>query len=177
MEPTIIYIIIGAVALAGGVVLGKIIFAKNTTKQIEAAEQHAQNILKEAELRSETIKKEKELEAKEKFVMLKSAYDKDVMQRTQKIVESESRTKAKEQSINQKEANLEKQVKENDAIKETLNRQIEVVNTKRTELEKHQEEHIRKLEKVAGLSAEEAFSFSKIAAAMGPRLINETNSP
>ena len=156
MEPTILYIIIGAVALAGGTVLGKIIFAKSTTKQIEDAEQHAQNILKEAELRSETIKKEKELEAKEKFVMLKSAYDKDVMQRTQKIVESESRTKAKEQSINQKEANLDKQTKENDAVRETLNRQIEVVNTKRTELEKHQEEHIRKLEKVAGLSAEEA---------------------
>ena len=156
MEPTILYIINGAVALAGGTVLGKIIFAKSTTKQIEDAEQHAQNILKEAELRSETIKKEKELEAKEKFVMLKSAYDKDVMQRTQKIVESESRTKAKEQSINQKEANLDKQTKENDAVRETLNRQIEVVNTKRTELEKHQEEHIRKLEKVAGLSAEEA---------------------
>ncbi len=156
MEPTILFIIIGAVALAGGIALGKILFAKNTTKQVEAAEQHAQNILREAELRSETIKKEKELEAKEKFVMLKAAYDKDVMQRNQKMLESESRTKAKEQSINQKEANLDKQTKDNEAIKETLNRQIEVVNTKRTELEKHQEEHIRRLEKVAGLSAEDA---------------------
>ncbi len=51
---------------------------------------------------------------------------------------------------------LEKQLKDNEAIKENLNRQIEVVNIKRTELEKHQEEHIRRLEKVAGLSAEEA---------------------
>jgi ribonuclease Y len=62
----------------------------------------------------------------------------------------------KEQSINQKEQNLDKQIKDNEAIKETLNRQIEVVNVKRTELEKHQEEHIRRLEKVAGLSAEDA---------------------
>jgi ribonuclease Y len=37
-----------------------------------------------------------------------------------------------------------------------LNRQIELVNIKRTELEKHQEEHIRRLEKIAGLTAEEA---------------------
>ncbi len=31
-----------------------------------------------------------------------------------------------------------------------------MVNIKRTELEKHQEEHIRRLEKIAGLSAEDA---------------------
>ncbi len=156
MEPNIISIIVGAAALVIGLVAGKFIFAKNTKKQIEDAESHAQTILKEAELRAETLKKEKELEAKEKFVQMKSAHDRDVMQRNQKIVESESRVKQKEQSINQKEANLDKQVKENEAIKETLNRQIEVVNTKRTELEKHQEEHIRRLEKVAGLSAEDA---------------------
>ncbi|RYY66537.1 MAG: ribonuclease Y, partial [Chitinophagaceae bacterium] len=62
----------------------------------------------------------------------------------------------KEQSLNAKEGNLEKQLKENETIKENLNRQIEVVNIKRTELEKHQEEHIRRLEKVANLTAEDA---------------------
>ena len=42
------------------------------------------------------------------------------------------------------------------AIKDNLNKQLEVVAIKRNELEKHQEEHIRRLEKVAGLSADEA---------------------
>jgi ribonucrease Y len=156
MEPNILSIIIGAVALAAGTVLGKFLFAKNTKKQVAEAQLQAQTIVKEAELRAETLKKERELEAKEKFVQMKSAHDREVMQRNQKINEAESRIKQKEQSINQKESNLEKQVKENESIKETLNRQIEVVNTKRTELEKHQEEHIRRLEKVAGLSAEDA---------------------
>ncbi|MDB5275207.1 MAG: 2,3-cyclic-nucleotide 2-phosphodiesterase [Ferruginibacter sp.] len=156
MESNILSIIIGAAALVIGVVLGKIVFAKNTKKQVEEAEQQAKLILKEAELRAENLKKEKELDAKEKFVQMKAAHDKDVMQRNQKILDSENRIKQKEQGINQKEASLDKQVKENEAIKETLNRQIEVVNTKRSELEKHQEEHIRRLEKVAGLSAEDA---------------------
>ena len=115
-----------------------------------------QNIIKEAELKAENIKKEKQLEAKEKFVQLKSEHDKEALERNRKINESENRIKQKETSIVQKEANLDKQTKENDAIKENLNRQIEVVNQKRTELEKHQEEHIRKLEKIAGLSAEDA---------------------
>ncbi len=156
MEPIIIYIIIGAAALILGTILGKLVFAKNTKKQVEEAEQQAKKIITDGNLQAENLKKEKLLEAKEKFVQLKSDYDRDVMQRNQKIVEGESRIKQKEQSLNQKDQNLEKQIKDNEAIKETLNRQIEVVSIKRTELEKHQEEHIRRLEKVAGLSAEDA---------------------
>ena len=156
MEPVVIYIIIALAALVGGTVLGKLVFSKNTKKQVEDAEQQAQRIITDGNLQAENLKKEKLLEAKEKFVQLKLEHEKDVLQRTQKIVEGENRIKQKEQSLNQKDQNLEKQVKDNDAIKETLNRQIEVVNAKRTELEKHQEEHIRRLEKVAGLTAEDA---------------------
>lgn len=156
MDP-IIYVIISAiVALVVGIIAGKFIFAKDTKKQVEEAELQAQTILKEAELRAETIKKEKQLEAKERFVQLKSEHEREVNDRNRKIGEMENRIKQKEISINQKEASIEKQVKENDAIKENLNRQIELVNQKRTELEKHQEEHIRRLEKVAGLTAEDA---------------------
>ncbi len=156
MESNILSIIIGAIALTAGLFLGKFAFAKNTSKQIEDAENQAKKIITDGQLQAENLKKEKLLEAKEKFVQLKSDYDRDSLQRTQKANEAENRIKQKEQSINQKELNLDKQIKDNDAIKETLNRQIEVVNVKRTELEKHQEEHIRRLEKVAGLSAEDA---------------------
>lgn len=157
MEQTI-PIIIGAISLIVGAIAGKYLFAKNTKKQVEDAERQAQTILKEAELRAETVKKEKQLEAKERFVQLKSEYEKEVNERNRKLGEAENRIKQKEISINQKEAGLDKQTKENDVIKDNLNRQIELVNLKRTELEKHQEEHIRRLEKIAGLSAEEAKS-------------------
>ncbi|BDQ13111.1 ribonuclease Y [Sediminibacterium sp. TEGAF015] len=156
MDPIIYVIISAVVALVVGIIAGKFIFAKDTKKQVEEAELQAQTILKEAELRAETIKKEKQLEAKERFVQLKSEHEREVNDRNRKIGEMENRIKQKEISINQKEASIEKQVKENDAIKENLNRQIELVNQKRTELEKHQEEHIRRLEKVAGLTAEDA---------------------
>ena len=158
MEPNTLTYIIGGIALLVGVVAGKFLFAKNTKKQLEDASAQAQSLIKEAEMRAETIRKEKELDAKEKFVQLKSNHDKEVMERNRKIVESENRIRQKEQSITSKESGLEKQIKENEAIKENLNRQIDVVNLKRTELEKHQEEHIRRLEKIAGLTAEEAKS-------------------
>ena len=158
MDPNIMYLIIGAAALIAGLIAGKLLFAKNTRKKIEEAEFQSQAIIKEAELRSETIRKEKELEAKERFVQMKSAHDKEVFEKNKKINDTENRIRQKEQSINQKEAGMEKQLKENEAIKENLSRQIELVNIKRTELEKHQEEHIRRLEKIANLSAEEAKS-------------------
>ena len=156
MDPNILYAFIGVAAGAIGLIAGKFIFEKGSRKQVEEAELQAQTILKEAELRAETIRKEKELEAKEKFVQLKAAHDRELLEKNKKINDSENRARQKEQSISQKETNLDKQIKENEAIKENLNRQIELINIKRTELEKHQEEHIRRLEKIANLSAEDA---------------------
>jgi ribonucrease Y len=150
--------IAGAIALVLGIIAGKFIFAKNTTKKIEDAEGHAKKILADAQTAAENLKKEKLLEAKEKFVQLKAEHDKDVLEKNRRANDAESRIKQKEQSINQKLENLDKQAKDNDTIKENLTRQIEVVNLKRTELEKHQEEHIRRLEKIAALTAEEARS-------------------
>lgn len=156
MESTIIYIIIGVAALLLGILLGKLIFTKDNQKKLQEAEVESQKMLAEAKLKADTYKKERELEAKERFVQLKSDHEKELMHRSQKVAESENRIKQKEQSLHSKEGSLERQIKENEAIKENLNRQIEVVNIKRAELEKHQEEHVRRLEKVAGLSAEDA---------------------
>lgn len=156
MDPNIIIIIAAVAGLLLGILAGKLIFAKDTRKKIEEAELQASTILKEAELRSETIRKEKELEAKERFVQLKADYDREVMERNRRVGEGENRIKQKELALNQKTEHLERQIKENDAIKQNLNRQIEVINTRQAELEKHQEEHLRRLEKISGLTTEEA---------------------
>lgn len=154
----ILPIIIGAAALIIGILLGKFLFAKNTKKQVEEADQQAQRIISDAQTQAETLKKEKILEAKEKFVQLKAENDKEVFQRNQKIGEAENRLKQKEQSVNQKDQNIAKIIKDNEVLKENLTKHTEVVTLKQAELEKHSEEHIRRLETVAGLSAEEAKS-------------------
>ena len=163
-------IIVGAIALIAGILLGKILFAKNTKEVFENAQTQAQQIISDAQSKSETIKKEKQLEAKEHFVQLKAEHEKIVSQRNQKMNDAENRIKQKEQSLNQKDQTVEKIIKENEVIKQNLSRQIEVVNIKRTELEKHQEEHIKRLEKVSGLSVEEA------KAQLIETLKNEANS-
>jgi ribonuclease Y len=158
MEPNVLTYIVGVIALVIGIIAGKLIFAKNTKRQVEEAEHQSNKIISDAQSQAETLKKEKLLEAKEKFVQLKAEHDKEVLEKNRKISESENRARQKEQTITIKLDQLEKQSKDNDIIKDNLSRQIEVVNLKRTELEKHQEEHIRRLEKISGLTAEEAKS-------------------
>jgi ribonuclease Y len=152
----VIDIVVGIIALVIGIIVGKFLFAKNTQKQVEEAEHQAKKVVADAHITAENLKKEKLLEAKERFVQLKAEHDKEVLERNRKLNEGDARIKQKEQGINSKLENLDKQAKDNDVIKENLTRQIEVVNQKRTELEKHQEEHIRRLEKIAALSADEA---------------------
>ncbi len=156
MDQNVLFIIIGVTALIVGLIAGRLFFAKNTKKQVEEAESLAQNILKEAELRAETIKKEKQLEAKERFIQLKADHEKEVIERNRKVVDAENRIKQKELSATQKEITLDKQIKDNEVLKENLAKQTEVVIQKKSELEKHQEEHLRRLEKIANLTAEEA---------------------
>jgi ribonuclease Y len=154
----ILPIIIGVIALIVGVGAGKLLFARDTRRQLEEAAAQSEKIVADAKSQAETIRKEKMLEAKEKFIQLKSEHDKEILEKNRKINDAENRIRQKEQSVNSKMENLDRQTKENEAIKENLNRQIDVINQKRTELEKHQEEHIRRLEKIAGLTAEEAKS-------------------
>ncbi len=156
MDPNILTIIAAVVALIAGIIAGKFIFAKDTKKRVDEAGEHAQKIVADAQITSENLKKEKLLEAKERFVQLKADYDRDILERSRKINENENKVRQKEQTINQKTEQLDRQLKENDAIKQNLNRQVEVISIKQSDLEKHQEEHTRRLEKISGLTAEEA---------------------
>ncbi len=177
MDNTVMLIITGVIAVVVGVVAGKMFFAKNTKQELEDVDAKAQAIIKEAELRAETIKKEKQLEAKEKFVQLREQFDNEILERNKKITEAEAKAKQKELSIQQKESalsqkqsTLDKQIKDQDAIKETLakqtiennalkeslDKQLEQVNLKKIQFEKHEQEHQQRLEAVAGLTAEQA---------------------
>jgi ribonuclease Y len=156
MDTNILIAISALVALALGILAGKLIFSKDNSRKLREAEERSSKIIADAKTQAENLRKEKILEAKEKFVQMKAEHDREMLEKNRKFAEMENRVKQKEQGVNQRVENLEKQAKENEGIKEQLNRQIEVVNQKRSELEKHQEEHIRRLEKIAQLSAEEA---------------------
>lgn len=164
---TIISTIIAVAALVVGILLGKVIFSKKSEHLVkeaeekalkieQKAEEEARKVKEDAKENAQTLKDKKILEAKEKFLQLKAEHEKETNLKSQKLSEAENRFRQKEQSFTDKNHQLQKQINENIALKADLDSQLEVANIKRAELEKFQEEHIRKLEKVSNLSAEEA---------------------
>lgn len=156
MESIIITVIATVVALIIGLFVGKTIFSKNTQKLIDEAQQNADRLLKEAETQAQTIKEKKVLEAKEHFLQLKSEHEKTSMQRNQKLTESENKLRQKEKELNEKTQQVQKKSAEYDQKKANLDTQLEIVAKKQETLNKQHEEHIKRLEKVSNLKAEDA---------------------
>ncbi len=116
----------------------------------------ADSIVKDATQKAASILKTKEFEAKEKFFELKNQHDTTVNNRNRELVEAENRFRSKEQSVNDKIANLEKKQKEADVLKDELAIQLDVAKVKKQEAEKIHASQVQQLEKIAGLSAEQA---------------------
>ncbi len=116
----------------------------------------ANEIVREAEAKSEMVKKDRMLEAKERFIQLKTEHEKEVMTRNQNVLNLENKLKQKEQSINQKLEQVTRKDSELEQIRVTLTKQLDVVSVKKEEAEKALNNQVKQLEKIAGLSAEEA---------------------
>lgn len=148
------------VALVVGLFIGRAIASASKSKEnqrrLEEAGKEAERIKQEAITAAENLKKNKELKAKEKFIQLKAEHEKSVSKRNKKVEESENRIRQKEQALNQKSEQVQRKLKETNAIRGNLDKQVELINVKRTELDKQLQQQIQQLEKVAGMSAEEA---------------------
>ena len=116
----------------------------------------AAGIIREAEAKAEVLRKDKELQAKERFMQLKAEHEKEVNAKNNSMSQAEGRIKQKEQSLNQKMENTQRRENELEKLKEQYTRQVEAVNHKKEELDKTIQSQIKTLEKVAGMSAEEA---------------------
>jgi ribonuclease Y len=113
-------------------------------------------IVKEAELKAEAIKKEKMLQAKEKFFQLKETHESAVNEKNRKIQSAEDRIRSKEKQITQQLDETSKKQKYLDKTQEELDRQLEIIAKKKEELAINHEKTVNELEKIAGYSKDEA---------------------
>ncbi|MGB0304705.1 MAG: Rnase Y domain-containing protein, partial [Flavobacteriaceae bacterium] len=89
MEPYIPIIVTAAIGLIVGFVVAKIIEKSSASQALNSAKRAAEGILKEAKVDAETMKKEKILQAKEKFIELKAEHEKVILSRDKKMAEAE----------------------------------------------------------------------------------------
>jgi len=113
-------------------------------------------IIDDAQKTAETIKRDKLLEVKEKFITMKAELEKQVNARNSKIQSQEAKLKQREMSLNQRQDDLHKKKAEVDAIRENMEGQLDLIEKKKQELDKIHKMEIERLEDLSGLSAEEA---------------------
>lgn len=149
MMPLGLSIALIAAALAVGVAIGFVIRKLSAESKIGSAEDQAKKILEDAIKNAENAKKESIISAKEEIFQLKKEADRDINERRKDVARQERRNTQKEEAldaklekIEKKEANLSDKTAEVERIKEEVNKTLEG--------------QLAMLEKIAGLTSEEA---------------------
>ncbi|KAA6329822.1 Ribonuclease Y, partial [termite gut metagenome] len=133
-----ITIVISGICLIVGGILSYILLRYVAKSKYES-------ILREAETEAEVIKKNKLLEVKEKFLNKKADLEKEVAIRNQKLQQAETKLKQRELVINQRQEDFQRKKEEADAIKENLEAQLGIIEKKKEELNKLQQQEVEKL--------------------------------
>lgn len=142
-------IIVALAALIVGSAFSYILYSKVVTKRKD-------KIIREAEAEAEVMKKEKILQAKEKFLLMRAEHEKVVNEKNTKVLQAENRIKQKELQINQRLEEYQRKQKELTVLRDNLGNQMELVEKRSDELDKMHKQHIEKLEQISSMSAEEA---------------------
>ena len=153
-------IIISIVCLIIGALAGLYYSKKATNSKanfiIKDAKKSAENLIQTANLQAESIKKERIVQAKEKFLELKSEHDANIQAREKKMQEAEKRTKDKENKLNDELSKVSKLEKDLERQLADYEKKQEIVNRKQQELSEATAQKIEMLEKISNYSAEEA---------------------
>ena len=154
---TITFIIIGIVAgVAGGFSIAKVMEKSSASNVLTSAKKDAASIIKDANIEAENTKQTKLLQAKEKFLELKSQHEQEILSKDKKLAEVEKRIRDKESQVS---SELSKAKKINDDFETKTveyTTKIEHLEKKQAEIDRLHASQVQQLEVISGLSAEEA---------------------
>lgn len=145
--------IIGVIAGFG---IARFLVYKSNNKIEAEAQQKAQQIIREAQQKQEGIKKEKILEAKEKFIRMKSEFEEDTKKRKEEVISAERNLRDQQKELKTTITNLDRKEAEIESLQENLNAQLDIVKKRKEEADRTQQEAASKLETLSSLTAEEA---------------------
>ena len=145
-------IISAIVALVLGFGIGFLFRKQIAEGKIGGAENKAKQIVADAQKAAETKKKEALLEAKDEIHKSRTEFEKEIKDRRSEMNRQERRVQQKEEALDKKAETLEKK-------DETLNKKIKEVDVLKEETLKVKNAQMEILERISGLSVEEAKSY------------------
>lgn len=145
----IAHIALLGVSLVIGVFAGYWIRKLIAESRIGSAEREAKAILEKAEKESDSIKKEKIIEARDEVHQLRSEAEKEIREQRSELSRIERRLNQKEETLEQKQQMLEQRDEE-------LKKQKQELKQKQEEIDQLYQEQMKEIERISGLTTEEA---------------------
>ncbi len=136
--------------------LGWLINSKIGKKSVTVAEENAKRIISDAEKESKNLKREKLLEVKDEWYKKKVEFDNEVLKTRQKLDNLEKQLTQREENSEKKFDLVLQKERENKKVEQSLSDQREYLKKKIEEIEHLSEEQNIKLERISGLTLEEA---------------------
>ncbi len=153
MVPAYIVAVIAVVAVIVTAIVTYLVTSnvhgKKADSKVQNAETKAREIIDEAVKTAENKKRESLLEIKEESIKAKNDLDKEIKERRAEISRNERRIEQKESTIDKKLDSLEKREASCSAKEADLDKQ-------KAEVAKLHEERVRELERISGLTSEQA---------------------
>ena len=148
--------ILSIVMLAVGIGVGCGIYAVVTYKKSKSNNNKADKILQDAYAQAEKIKNEQVAQTTKEINILKSTFEQENKERREESKRSEERLYAREELLNKRETSLDKKLDELEQSKQKVQNQIQALASKENALDEMQESIVKELEKVSGMTKEEA---------------------
>ena len=145
-------VIAAVAACIVGFAIGFLCRRQIAERKIGGAEQKAKQIIDNANKAAETRKKEALLEAKDEIYKSRTEFEKEIKDRRSEMNRQERRVQQKEETLDKKTDALEKK-------DEQLNKKIKEVDVLKEETLKVKNAQLEILERISGLSVEEAKSY------------------
>jgi len=155
MDP-ILLIVLAVVLVVVFFYLGWMFNSRVGKKSIANAEERAKQIISDAQKESNNLKREKLLEVKDEWYKKKTEFDNEVQQKRQKLNNLEKQLLAREENTEKKFELILKKERETKQFEKELQDHKKYIEQKILEIKKLEEEQNLRLEKISGLTSEEA---------------------
>jgi ribonuclease Y len=150
------FVIIAIAGVIAGAVIGIIVRKKMVESKLDSAEEYSRKVMLEASKQAETIRKEAQLQAKDKLYQMKLEFEEETRSRRKELQNQEKRLFQKEETLDKKMEQLEQRERANAKTEASLAHRQSELKTMEDELGGLIEDERRKLERIAGISAAEA---------------------
>jgi ribonuclease Y len=151
-----LYGLIGVFCFGAGFGVAFYVKGRMLARKMKDAEGEAAKIREEAQRHSETLLKEADLEVKDKLFKMKSDFDAETKETRVELSNREKRLLQKEEHIDRKAEQLEKRENDIGRLEKDIAHRTERIETDEKKFHDLIEEQKRQLEKISGLTAEQA---------------------